>query len=318
MLRLESGPLRLVLALAVAACSADPEGLKSEAPGGASDDGPDSDQSADDAGLVADAGAAPDARDAKAEADKDAGATKPDRGVVPMMPADPKGDCDNALEIVVRDFTEKHPDFEKYTAQVKGLVKDELGADKKPVYASTGGTAASTGPDAYKDWYNDVDGVNKRLSTKIMFVEQSPGVFVFDSTAFFPIDNMGFGNGPMKGGLSIPGIGTIGGGNTPAHNFLFTTEAHTRFSYQGGEKFTFRGDDDMWIFINDKLAIDLGGTHSALAATVDLDADAVKLGLQKGETYAMDIFHAERHTDESNYHIETTIDLSCIENVPVI
>jgi fibro-slime domain-containing protein len=317
MLGLESGALRLVLALAVSACSADREGAKSDAPGAAADSADEGDDHAEegDAGRVADAG---NPRDAKAEADRDAASAKPDRVSTPVVPPAPKGDCSNALEIVVRDFTEMHPDFEKFTAQVKGLVKDQLGPDKKPVYASTGGTAATTGPDAFKDWYNDVDGVNQRLSTKIMFVEQSAGVFVFDSTAFFPIDNMGFGNGPMKGGLTIPGIGTIGGGNTPEHNFLFTTEAHTRFTYQGGEKFTFRGDDDMWIFINDKLAIDLGGTHSALAATVDLDADASKLGLQKGETYPMDIFHAERHTDQSNYHIETTIDLSCIENVPVI
>ncbi|MBC8071568.1 MAG: hypothetical protein IAG13_24795 [Deltaproteobacteria bacterium] len=32
------------------------------------------------------------------------------------------------------------------------------------------------------------------------------------------------------------------------------------------------------------------------------------LGLTVGETYAMDIFHAERHTNESNFRIETTIE----------
>ena len=314
MLRLESAPLCLVLSLAVSACSTSAEGSKSGAPGATSDEADDGDEPGDEAQLALDAGGK---RDARAEPDKDAALARPDRAVVPVAPADPSGKCDKALEIVVRDFTETHPDFEKFTAQVKGLVKDQLGPDKKPVYASTGGSAATSGPDAYKDWYNDVDGVNQRLSTSITFVEQGTGVYVFDSTAFFPIDEKGFGNGPSNAGITIPVIGTIGGG-TPAHNFLFTTEAHTRFTYQGGEKFTFRGDDDMWIFLNDKLAIDLGGTHSALAATVDLDADASKLGLEKGKTYPMDIFHAERHTNESNYHIETTIDLSCIENVPVI
>ena len=43
----------------------------------------------------------------------------------------------------------------------------------------------------------------------------------------------------------------------------------------------------------------------------------VAFGLTKGQTYPIDIFHAERHTDQSNYHIETTIDLSCITNVQV-
>jgi hypothetical protein len=51
---------------------------------------------------------------------------------------------------------------------------------------------------------------------------------------------------------------------------------------------------------------------------IELDNEAARLGLVPGETYAMDIFHAERHTVESNFRIETTIDLSCIENVPVL
>jgi fibro-slime domain-containing protein len=302
-----------LLWLTIPGCSVESSGRSSGLPGaesGGDDDDDHASNEADD--ELIDAG---DARGTDVASDKDAAVSRPDRAATP---SDPTGKCDNALEIVVRDFTEMHPDFEKFTRQVMGIVNAQLGPDQKPVYAGTGGTGATTGPNEFKQWYNDVDGVNKRLSTKIMFTQQGAGVYVFDSAAFFPIDGMGFGNGPKGGGIDIPLLGTIGGGSTPDHNFLFTTEAHTRFTYQGGEKFTFRGDDDMWIFINDQLAIDLGGTHSALAATVDLDADAQKLGLQKGETYPMDIFHAERHTDQSNYHIETTIDLSCIENVPVI
>ena len=211
-------------------------------------------------------------------------------------------DCSHALRLVLRDFTEAHPDFEAYTGDgLDGIVKDDLGGDHKPVYASDGPTALTTGPAEFADWYHDVDGVNQRVEVDIGFMELSPGVFAYDNSAFFPIDGKGFGNGP---------------GNAD-HNFLFTTEAHTLFTYKGGERFTFRGDDDLWVFINNKLAVDLGGLHSRLEESIDFDANTDKLGITVGQTYPMDIFHAECHTTESNFRIETTIDLSCIENVSV-
>ena len=122
------------------------------------------------------------------------------------------------------------------------------------------------------------------------------GSSVYDNSAFFPIDDMGFGNE----------------GNP--HNYHFTTELHATFDYQGGEVFTFTGDDDLWLFINDRLAIDLGGLHPEVSATIDLDQIADQLGIVVGGTYPMDIFHAERRTSESNFRIETTIE--CFEPVP--
>jgi fibro-slime domain-containing protein len=293
-------------ALALPACSVDAGGMQA-----ADEQNTDEQGDAAAADDVADAGQ----RDASTatHARKDAAA----RDASTAGDDDGAGKCDRGLEIAVRDFTETHPDFEHYTAMMKGIVKSELGSDLKPVYASSGATVCTSGPDAFAQWYNDVAGVNQRLSYTLQFTEERPGVFVYDSSAFFPIDGMGFGNGPGSSGISIPGLGTIGGGGAE-HNFLFTTEAHLKFSYAGGEQFTFRGDDDLWVFINGKLALDLGGTHSALMETVDLDAQAGQLGLHKGESYPMDIFHAERHTDQSNYRIETTIDLSCVQNVPLI
>jgi fibro-slime domain-containing protein len=209
--------------------------------------------------------------------------------------------CDKTLRLVVRDFTPDHPDFEKFAGNgLDGLVEDDLGGDRKPVYAHPGATAQTSGPDGFADWYEDVAGVNQRFEVDIEFVETSPGVYRYDDADFFPIDGRGFGNGP-----------------NPSHNYLFTTEAHTLFTYKGGEVFTFRGDDDLWVFINGKLAVDLGGLHAPLQETADFDASAGRLGIEIGETYPMDIFHAERHTVQSNFRIETTIDLTCIRNVPV-
>lgn len=207
------------------------------------------------------------------------------------------GDCDRDLVLCIRDFQSSHPDFEFYLwfMVMPDLVLPDLGPDHKPVYAHPGGTLVTTGPTEFAQWYNDVPGVNQCIEVTITLTEQSPGLFVYDNSAFFPIDGQGFGNE----------------GNP--HNFHFTTELHTEFTYRGGELFTFTGDDDLFLFINNRLALDLGGTHPRISGTVDLDAQASTLGITVGNTYPMDIFHAERHTVESNFRIETTIE--CIKVV---
>ena len=195
--------------------------------------------------------------------------------------------------MTLRDFTPStHPDFEPFSDSdfaYPGLVESDLGADGKPVYAHPGATPHTAGPDEFDQWYRDAAGVNQAFESSLPLTE-SGGRLVFDSAAFFPLDGMGYGEEGLP------------------HNFHFTTEIHTTFEYEGGEVFTFTGDDDLWLFINDRLAIDLGGLHPSLSATVDLDAGAAELGIEPGQTYAMDIFHAERHTDASNFHVETTID----------
>jgi len=218
-------------------------------------------------------------------------------------------DCDTQLLITVRDLTEAHPDFESYNGSLKGIVAIDLGADNTPVYALPGPSPVTTGAAEFAQWYHDTPGVNVRVpGVGIQFTESSPGVYVFESDAFFPIDGMGLGDGPSL----VPGL-------IPAdHNYLFTTEVHTLFTYKGGENFTFTGDDDLWIFVNGKLGIDLGGVHGSESETLDMDAQAAALGLTVGETYPMDIFHAERHTTGSNFRIETTIDFSCIVNIPPV
>ncbi|MAQ17751.1 MAG: fibro-slime domain-containing protein [Sandaracinus sp.] len=229
----------------------------------------------------------------------DAGVGRDASGPTDFGPPRDFGDPERCgdLEATVRDFHAAHPDFESFggSGATTGLVESMLGADGKPVHAAAGPTSQTTGPDNFDQWYRDVDGVNMPFTVGLALTEESPGNYVYDNSAFFPLADMGFGNE----------------GNP--HNFHFTTEIHATFQYRGGEVFTFRGDDDVWVFVNDRLALDLGGLHGALAGTIDFDAQAAELGIEVGTRYSLDVFHAERHTNESNFRIETSIECFILE-----
>lgn len=191
------------------------------------------------------------------------------------------------LGVTFRDFRDTHPDFEGVIGGLQpGQVASTLGADGLPVWQGPA-KPGFTNEANFNQWYRDVPGVNTRIDSSLTFTETAPGsgIFAFGDSSFFPLDGIGFGN------------------QGRAHNFHFTMQLSTTFTYTGGETFSFTGDDDLYVFINDELVIDLGGVHGAVNGSVDLDT----LGLTPGENYSFDLFFAERHTTQSNFFAETSI-----------
>jgi len=94
-----------------------------------------------------------------------------------------------------------------------------------------------------------------------------------------------------------------GAGN---HNFYFTTEVVYWFEFDPDSPATldFAGDDDVWVFVNGQLAVDLGGPHVPENGSVTLDATtAGRFGLTAGEVYEIRVFHAERKRDGSSFKL---------------
>jgi fibro-slime domain-containing protein len=186
-----------------------------------------------------------------------------------------------------------------------GLVLDTLDGNVKPQYNANppappapwaGSNPQITSSNSFGEWYNTIDDVNIEIAGEIELVETAPnsGIWSFSSDAFYPLTDLGFGNNVTPNWANE---------QYPDWNGAFTTEIHVQFQYVAGQEFTFIGDDDVWVFIDGELALDVGGLHGPVEATITLD----DLNLVADEWYSMDVFHAERCGSGSHFRIDTSI-----------
>jgi fibro-slime domain-containing protein len=159
------------------------------------------------------------------------------------------------------------------------------------------------GQDPFEFWYRDTEGVNQTRVTPVTLFKNAAGVYSYSAPAngLYPLDDFGW-------------VASGDEATYNAHNYGFTTEVRYWFQFNGGETLTFSGDDDVWVFVNGHLALDMGGKHGQATRTLVLNADGSAscaacttvtrpLGITPGKVYEIALFHAERQTAASNFNL---------------
>lgn len=206
------------------------------------------------------------------------------------------------------------------TSAQQGIVQKRLGSDGLPVPTYTTTTEARaagvhqtsenvTGHnpvvagDNFYSWFHETDR-SKRFNREVTFTRTSNNTYSYGGSDIFPLDNVNFSDGDEAW--------------RSGHNFHFT--AHMRIAMKiaadGTERFDFSGDDDVWVFLNDQLVLDIGGLHAKLDGHFIINQDGtlstyvetagsktVDIGLKAGDVVNLDFFYAERSTNESNTRI---------------
>lgn len=158
---------------------------------------------------------------------------------------------------------------------------------------------------SFKQWFRSIEGVNQSIPLAITLDNgrsRPGGIYRFEASKhngmdFFPVDDRLLGN------------------EGRSHNYHFTYEIVSKFVYTPRAErdedmvLTFSGDDDVWVFINRKLVVDLGGVHPEKYGYVNVDQIAQSIGLEPDKSYDFHFFFAERHTTESNFTLETNMPL---------
>ncbi|KAM9986589.1 hypothetical protein ACTFIY_011011 [Dictyostelium cf. discoideum] len=157
--------------------------------------------------------------------------------------------------------------------RVIGLIKSTLNSKTRVPELVSNATGGLNDP--------NLPGQNSPLSLDLILTyDTTRNIYVYNNQNFFPIDNKGFDVDPAKRIYS--------NGGKIYHNYHFCMKMNNVFTYSGFEVFNFQGNDDVWVFINNKLVIDLGGVHGPISASVDTKT--------LGYFYKFDLFFCDRQT----------------------
>ena len=176
---------------------------------------------------------------------------------------------------------------------------------------------------ANKGWYNTWETRNLRKVYKDLKLgfeqkgdtytlknvkDQNGNILTTEGADFYPLD------GDRK--LSYENSNT-------AHNYFFGMRYDVSFKigdYVGPMNYEFTGDDDLWVLLDGKLVLDLGGIHGAADGTVDIWEKLGKTADQltpeeKEKEHKLTVLYMERGAGESNCKMKFTLPSASIAEV---
>lgn len=188
----------------------------------------------------------------------------------------------------------------------KGLVEYNLNENYLPV-AVSGKLTPNRGINMDR-WFNEVEGKSKNYTGNVKLQYKADGAqFSFYQKEFYPLDEVDFSKDDPV--------------NRDGHNHLFTMSFAVPFTVlkSGNETFEIMADDDTFVYVGDRLAIDMGGVHEATTGRFTIaengevyasvrDEEPAYTGINVGEEEGsiVRIFHADRDSNESVFEVAFT------------
>ncbi len=231
--------------------------------------------------------------------------------LLPISYYDQRSDeCVNLYDLSKKDaLNSRQFEWEKcgyYNKEIeRGLVGFDLGDDYLPVF-SAGGLTPNRGIGDSRRWFNTVEGKSASYIGAIKMEYVSEGaVFYFERDDFYPLDDVKFSDGDSV--------------NKDGHNHLFTLSFAVPFTVLGSgeENFEIKADDDTFVFVDNKLAIDMGGIHDAEYGRFTIHEDGEiyagvgeqelaysGIKVNKGDGSMVRIFHADRDSQDSVFNMK--------------